>query len=140
MTTQPIVPYLTVNGAAEGIAFYQKAFGATEQARMMFEDGKRIMHAELLINGGRVFLSDPFPEFCGGTGPADAIAGSTVAVVIDFDSPAKVDATFARAVEAGATGESPPADQFWGARFATLRDPFGHRWLLNAMLEKAPPG
>src|SRR5262245_63702507 len=61
-TTQLITPYLTVNGAADAIAFYQKAFGATEMTRMPAQDGKRVMHACLAIKGGAVMLADEFPE------------------------------------------------------------------------------
>jgi PhnB protein len=49
-------------GRREAIAFYQKAFGAVEQARLPAQDGKRLMHACLSINGGTVMLSDEFPE------------------------------------------------------------------------------
>ena len=56
-------PYLTVDGAAKAIEFYGKAFGATESQRMPAEDGKRIMHAELGINGAVVMLADHFPEY-----------------------------------------------------------------------------
>ena len=57
-----IVPYLMVNGASEASAFYQKAFGAEEKSRAPAQDGKRMMHLDLSINGGSVFLMDPFPE------------------------------------------------------------------------------
>ena len=39
-----------------------------------------------------------------------------------------VDAAFQRAIDAGATAIMPPADMFWGDRFGTLADPFGHQW------------
>ena len=68
MSTQPVIPYLTVRGAVEAIAFYQKAFGATETMRMAAEDGKRLMHAELSVNGGTLFLSDEFLEHDGAHG------------------------------------------------------------------------
>jgi len=51
-----------VDGAADAIAFYTKAFGATEVVRLPAEDGKRLMHAELSVNGSRLFLMDDFPE------------------------------------------------------------------------------
>ena len=47
----PITPYLTVKGANEAIEFYKKAFGATENARLAYEDGKRLMHAEISLHG-----------------------------------------------------------------------------------------
>lgn len=134
--TQRITPYLTVKGAAEAIAFYQNAFGATEQMRMPAEDGKRLMHACLSLNGGDLMLSDPFPEHDGCGGPAEGQA-VPVAVALAFDTPAQVDATYKQALGAGATGTMEPADAFWGARFAMLKDPFGHSWMLNAPLQTA---
>lgn len=133
--TQTITPYLTVNGAAAAIAFYAKAFGAQEVFRMPAEDGKRLLHASVTIEGGTVMLSDAFPEH-GGCAPPAAGGGSPVAVAITLNTPAEVDATFNRAVEAGAKAYMPPNDAFWGDRFAMLDDPFGHRWMLSAPLPK----
>ena len=58
---QPTNSYLTVKGGADAIAFYQKAFGAKVKQRMAAPDGKRVMHADLTVNGGTVMLSDEFP-------------------------------------------------------------------------------
>jgi len=131
--SRSVTPYLTVNGAAEAIAFYQKAFGAKEEMRMPAQDGKRLMHAHLTINDGQVFLSDEFPEHDGSRAPT-AANPPPVAVALAYDQPAEVDTTFQRAIAAGATSMLEPSDQFWGARFAMLTDPFGHRWMLNAPL------
>ena len=130
----PVVPYLTVKGAAEAIAWYGKAFGAVEHMRLPAEDGKRLMHAAIGINGGTVFLSDEFVEFDGGSAPKEGQI-PPVAMALNLASPAELDATFRRAVDAGATGLTEPRDEFWGARFAVLADPFGHRWMLNSMLK-----
>jgi PhnB protein len=136
--TAPISPYLTVKGAADAIAFYQKAFGAKEKSRMPAEDGKRLMHADITINGGTVLLCDEFPEYGGGGAPGNG-AVSPVAITIQYAKPAEVDATFQRAVSAGAKAVQEPQDMFWDARFAMLTDPFGHRWFLNAPLPKKKP-
>jgi len=136
MKPQAVIPYLTVRGASEAIAFYTKVFGAVEQMRLPAQDGKRVMHAALSINGGSLFLSDEFPEQCSVSAPANG-QQPPVGIVLDLASPADVDATYRRAIEAGATSTMEPSDQFWGARFAALVDPFGHRWMLNAALEKA---
>jgi PhnB protein len=134
----PVTPYLTVKGAADAIAFYQKAFGATENARMPAQDGKRLMHADITINGGRILMSDEFPEHgeeCGGVVRAPtASSPAGLAIALHYTKPADIDATFRRAVEAGCTGLQEPQDTFWDARFAMLSDPFGHRWMLNAPL------
>jgi len=135
---QPINPYLTVKGAAEAIAFYQKAFGAKEKQRMPAQDGKRLMHADITINGGTVLLCDEFPEYGGPGAPGNGV-GSPVAITIQYGKPAEVDATFQRAVSAGAKSVQEPQDMFWEARFAMLTDPFGHRWFLNAPLPKKKP-
>jgi PhnB protein len=133
--SQSVTPYLTVKGAAEAIDFYQKAFGATENMRMPAQDGKRLLHADLAINGGQLFLSDEFSEDGGPSAPTNG--QPSVAVALAFQKPAEVDATFKQAVAAGATSVMEPADQFWGARFAMLTDPFGHRWMLNAPLAQS---
>jgi len=133
---QATVPYLTVKHAEAAIAFYQQAFDAQERGRHPAEDGKRIMHATLMINGGFVMLSDEFPEFGAGGSPAPTPGQPTsVAISLDCPSPADVDATFNRAVAAGANGWMQPEDTFWGDRFAALDDPFGHRWMLRAPLK-----
>ncbi|HEX6120515.1 MAG TPA: glyoxalase/bleomycin resistance/extradiol dioxygenase family protein [Dongiaceae bacterium] len=126
-----IVPYLTVGNAAEAIAFYKKAFDARENSRMPTEDGKRLMHSDLTIHGGTIFVMDEFPEHGSARRPN---GDSPVGIVIQFSAPKDVDAVYAQAVKAGAKGTSEPADMFWGARFAALTDPFGHGWMLNAPL------
>lgn len=128
-----ITPYLTIKGAAEAIAFYQRAFDAKENSRMPAQDGKRLMHADLTINGGRVLLCDEFPEHDSVNAPSKD-SRSPVAVALHYDKPADVDAVYRRAVEAGCKSTMEPQDTFWQARFAMLDDPFGHRWMLNAPL------
>jgi len=93
------------------------------------------MHAAIAINGGSVFLSDEFVEYDGGSAPREGQI-PPIAVALNFQSPAEVDAIFKKAVEGGAQGITEPRDEFWGARFAVVADPFGHRWLLNAALPK----
>lgn len=128
---QPVVPFLIVGDAAAAIAFYGRAFGAEEAERMIAQDGKRIMFAHVRLNGGSLYLNDAFPEH---GGPAAPTPGQKLpaSVTLELAASADVDATYRRAIEAGAKGVDAPRDEFWGARFATLTDPFGHFWLLNA--------
>jgi PhnB protein len=132
----PITPYLTIKGAADAIAFYKKAFGATENARLPAQDGKRVMHADLTIKGGRVLMSDWFEEYqADGKVRAPSTADlAPVAVAIHCTKPADIDATYRRAVEAGCKSIQEPQDMFWDARFAMVSDPYGHRWMMNAPL------
>jgi uncharacterized glyoxalase superfamily protein PhnB len=134
MSERPkVAPYLTATPAAAAIAFYAGALGARQKALMPALDGVRILHCELEINGAAVMISDAFPEFGAIRAP---IPGEpvTMSVSLEFASSAEVDDAFSRATSLGAKGESQPTNSFWGTRFAVFRDPFGHRWMLNAPL------
>jgi PhnB protein len=71
---------------------------------------------------------------CGDTPPDMDPMPAALAVYVD-DGPA-VDATFARALDAGATEEEAPVDKFYGYRSATVRDVAGNRWTISAVIEK----
>jgi PhnB protein len=134
---QIVVPYLTVSNAAEAVDFYKKAFGAQENGRYAEPDGKkRIMHADLTVYGGSVYLMDEFPEHGahGGARSPNGNGNNAVSMVINRTKPAEVDDAFRKAVAAGCTGVQEPEDTFWNARFAIVADPYGHLWMLNADL------
>ena len=132
----PLQPHICVKGGLEAIAFYERALGAENTFHQLAEDGKRVMHANLSIYGGEVMLHDEFPEFEMSVRAPTTVGGTSFAVNIHPPAAAAVDAAFARAVEAGAHGLMPPADVFWGARYARITDPFGHIWAFNAPLEQ----
>jgi len=125
-----VYPYLTVTGAKAAIDFYTRAFGANEEFRSYGEDGERIMHARLRINGMAVLLSDYFAEFHGG-GEAPAPAGVMLHLEVD-----DADRWFTRAKDAGAKVKLPLQDMFWGDRYGQVSDPFGHTWSIGARLVK----
>jgi PhnB protein len=129
-----ITPYLTLRDGAQAIDFYKKAFGAQEVMRMPGAGGKGVMHAEIRIGDSMLFLSDEFPH--GGTQAPDSLGGASGSVFLYVPD---VDATFDRAVKAGAKPTMPPADMFWGDRFAKVVDPFGHHWGLATHKEDVPP-
>jgi PhnB protein len=136
MTEYNLNPYLTVKGAAEAIEFYGKAFGATEAHRMPAEDGKRVIHAELNINGGIIMISDYFPEFCthGEVQLPSFEKPGAMSIAMHYPKAADIDAIYKRAVDAGCKSVQAPENTFWNARFAVVADPFGHQWMLNAPL------
>ena len=117
-----VTPHLICAGAADAIEFYKKAFGAVEEARLPGPGG-RIMHAMIRIGDSAVMLVDEMPEW-GALGPK-SLKGSPVTVHLYVEN---ADATFERAVKAGAKVTMPLADQFWGDRYGKLVDPFGHHW------------
>jgi PhnB protein len=124
----PVTPHLVCAGAAEAIAFYKKAFGATEVTRLAGKEGK-LMHAAIEIGGARIMLVDEMPEW-GALGPK-ALNGTPVTIHLYVDD---VDRVVARAVAAGATLKMPPADMFWGDRYGVVIDPFGHSWSIATHL------
>ena len=130
----PLAPYLRVAGAKKAIEFYKAAFGAKVRMVMDAEDKKRLMHADLIINGGELMLSDVFPEFGTAitTSPSEAKV-TTVSIHLQVDD---ADKWWARATEAGAKVVMPLADQFWGDRFGMVRDPFGHIWSIASQIKK----
>ena len=101
-----------------------KAFGATEQARMLADDGVRLMHAHLIVNGASLMMHDDFPEYTGGAMAPPS--GVTLHLQVD-----DTDAWYNRAIAAGATPRMPPEDMFWGDRYAQVTDPFGHTWSIG---------
>ena len=129
----PVAPYLTVSPAMAAVAFYTAVFGARQKAIMPALDGLRIMHCELEINGGSVMLADAFPEFGHTRMPLPGEL-ATASVSLEYAEAKTVDEIFAKATGLGAKAETSPTNSFWGTRVATFRDPFGHRWILNAPL------
>ena len=126
-------PYLAVDDAAKALEYYKKAFGAKERGRMEAPDGK-IGHAEIQIGDSLVMLSDPFPQ--ASTRTPKELGGTTASVFLYVEN---VDAFVQRAVDAGATVSMEVADQFWGDRFGTITDPFGHSWSVATHIEDVPP-
>ncbi|HYD99741.1 MAG TPA: glyoxalase/bleomycin resistance/extradiol dioxygenase family protein [Alphaproteobacteria bacterium] len=118
-----VTPYLSMSDASAAAAFYVRAFGAEEIRRMPADDGRRLIHCHLRINGGPLMLNDPFPEYGHPHRPAQ---GYMLHLQVD-----DVEAWWNRAVEAGAEIVMPLAVQFWGDRYGQLRDPFGVTWSLG---------
>jgi PhnB protein len=128
-----ITPYLIIKGAADGIEFYKRVFGATELMRMAGPDG-RIGHAEIKIGDSAVMLADEHPEM--GYRSPQSLGGTAVSMMLYVD---RVDEVFKRAIETGAKELRPVEDQFYGDRSGTLNDPFGHTWTIATHMEDIPP-
>ena len=127
-----ITPHLVCGGASEAIEFYKLAFGAVEVMRLPMPNGK-LAHASITINDSAVMLVDEMPER-GLSGPK-LLGGTSVQIHMTVPD---VDATVARAVEAGATVILAVGDQFWGDRYGVIEDPFGHRWSIATPGKNVP--
>lgn len=118
-----VTPTLTVRGAANAIEFYKKAFGAQETMRFPSPDGKTIMHAEIKIGDSRVMLNDEHPQM--GCLSPQSTGGASSGIFLYVEN---ADDVFNKAVSAGAKSQMPMMDAFWGDRFGSIIDPFGHVW------------
>ena len=118
-----VTPHLVVRNAAQAIEFYKKAFGAEERGRFEMPGGM-VGHAELKIGNSVIFLADEMPG-PGGSQSPHSVGGSTCTLNIYVED---VDKLFDQAVNAGGKSLMPVADMFWGDRYGTITDPFGHVW------------
>lgn len=133
-----LTPYLAVADARVAIDWYVQNLGARAVGEPIVMPDGRIGHAELQLARARLFLSDEHPEI-GVAAPASG-AGTAVSLHLQVED---VDAVTARAAAADAVVEREPSDNPYG-RVGVIRDPFGHRWMLNsppaAALEQARDG
>ena len=128
------IPHLIVSDGLAAIEFYKELFGAEEGHRMMTQDGKRLMHGEIVLDGHKFFLSDEFEASEGGTLKSpQALGGTCVRITIEV---ADAEALVERAVAGGARVLMPLQDLFWGARYGKILDPFGHEWGINQQLKE----
>jgi uncharacterized glyoxalase superfamily protein PhnB len=116
-----VTPILMVDGAAQLIDFLKQAFGAKEKERFATPAGK-IAHAEVTIGDSVVQLSDATREW-------EPIQVPLLVYVTDTD------ATYKRALKAGATSVREPMDAFYGDRTAGVKDSFGNTWWIATHTE-----
>jgi PhnB protein len=122
-------PRLAFKNPAKAIEFYTNTFGAKEVMR--FEVGGDIPHAEIKIGDSIIMLCGEWPE--GGRFSAETWGHSPVSMTIQV---ADVDSFVEHAAAKGAKLVSPPTDQFYGYRDATLLDPFGYTWSVSTVKEE----
>jgi uncharacterized glyoxalase superfamily protein PhnB len=123
-----VTPQLMIDGAAEAIELYKKAFGAEERMRAPDPTGKKVWHAELRIGDSIIFLNDPMPDM--GAPPSR----SSLWLYLD-----NVDAAFKRAVDAGCKVTMPVADMFWGDRLGQVTDRWGIQWNIAQHVKDLSP-
>jgi PhnB protein len=118
-----VTPYVSIRDAAAAAELYQRAFGAEKIAAMPGPDGKRLIHCHVRINGGNLFMSDPFPEH---GYPLQTPQSFTLHLQVE-----DAEAWWKRAVEAGLEVVKPLGVEFWGDKYGQLRDAFGIAWSIG---------
>jgi PhnB protein len=128
-----VTSYLSIQGAAQALDYYKRAFGAKELVRMPMPDGK-VGHAEIKVGDSHVMLADEMPSM--GFLSPQARGGTTVQLHLYVND---VDATVQKAVAAGGKLTRPVEDKFYGDRAGTVEDPYGHVWYIATHKEEVPP-
>jgi len=118
------IPQLIVHDGTRALDFYASAFGAVVDSRTMTQDGKKLVHGEMELEGHKFYVSDEFEASEGGT---------CVRITLLVDD---ADKLVQRAKAAGATVLMPVQDMFWGARYGKIVDPFGHEWGISQATKK----
>ena len=123
-----IAPMPSVRNGKKAIEFYKAAFGAGELYRVESESGEVV--AQLSVGDAEFWLADESPEHFNFS--PESLGGGTVRIVMIVEDP---DATFERAVAAGATMVW-PVDNQYGWRIGRIVDPFGHHWEIGKPLSE----
>ena len=117
-----VTPGMVVPGVPRLIEFLAEAFGGVQEQRYDGPNG-HVMHAEVRIGDSVVMMGEPIEGFP----PMPCM----LAVYVD-----DVDATYRRALDAGAKSLEEPADQFYGHRTARIEDPSGNKWSIHTVVEE----
>jgi PhnB protein len=120
-----VTPYLAVPDAQSLVDFMLKVFDAKEREIIRTPNGQ-IRHAEVQIGDSIIML--------GPTSSTYGTAAATLYVYVD-----DADARYQKALAAGATSISEPADQFYGDRHAGVKDTNGISWWIATHIEDVPP-
>jgi uncharacterized glyoxalase superfamily protein PhnB len=121
-----ITPYLIVSGLPGTIAFLETVFDAkTTVAPMLRPDGS-IMHTELQVGDSRIMMAEATEQW-------KPMPCSIFLYLPDCD------ASFRRALAAGATSLMEPADQFYGDRMGGVLDHSGNQWWVATHVEDVTP-
>jgi uncharacterized glyoxalase superfamily protein PhnB len=132
---QDVVPHLCVKDGHAAVDFYKKALNAEVIAVHTMPNGK-VMHAEFRVGDSAIMLADEFPEMGSALRSPQTLNGTACSLQVGV---ADTDAAFKQATGAGAKPLMPPADMFWGDRYAMIQDPFGHVWALRTQKEEVSP-
>jgi PhnB protein len=134
---KPLQIHLCVDDGPAAVDYYERAFGAVKTFHQLAQDGKRFLHCTLRVFGTEIMLHDEFPEHSSDMRAPKNSGFVGLTLNVNFLNPEDVDKQLAQAAKAGGQITMPADNQFWGARYGQLRDPFGHLWAFNSNLPEA---
>lgn len=116
-----VSPYLIVDGASDTIAFLTRVFDADELRRFPDADG-RVVHAEVRVDDSVIMIAD-------GVAAWPPIPAHVHIYVPD------VDATYRRALQAGAISIQEPVQKDDADKRGGVKDPGGTTWWIATKME-----
>lgn len=119
---QTVMPYLILNGALQFIEFTKEVFDAKESHTPILRPDGTIMHAEILLNGSTIMVTDETKDWVKQTANL-------------FIYVPNVDETYKKVLEHGATNLMGLSDQEYG-RTCGVTDSFGNVWWITSLLNK----
>ena len=122
-----VTPGFAVPNATKVLEFLQKAFGGKVVDRYDGPGGE-IAHCEVMLGDSVVMFGE--------ANPAHGMEAMPASLSFYVDDGTAVDATYKRALSAGAKSVMEPKDQFYGYRSATVKDPGGNKWTICAVVEE----
>jgi len=120
-----VTPYLLVAGIPKLLDFLKQSFGAIERERIATPDGT-IRHAEVKIGNSMIMMGEATAQW-------KAMPATLYLYVPDTD------ATYHRAIQAGARSVREPRDEYYGDRTAGVEDPCGNQWWIGTHIEDVSP-
>ncbi|HEY8917932.1 MAG TPA: VOC family protein [Chitinophaga sp.] len=132
--TTALAPMLYLKNLAAAIDFYKNVFSAIEQWRVSNPDGS--VHVAEMIIGGASFRMHEEVSNDNNFSP-ETLGGTTVVMGLLVPDP---DTIAAKVTAAGGTVLSPVKDYEYGYRQGTVKDPFGHHWMIEKKTAEPPLG
>jgi uncharacterized glyoxalase superfamily protein PhnB len=129
--TQTVTPYLLYADCDQALDWLSRAFGFEEVLRYTGAEGY-VNHAEMRVGDGSIYMGDPGDDYRNPRQTGHESFG--IYVLVD-----DVDAHYERAKAAGAEITEEPADQDYGDRRYSARDPEGHHWYFAQHIKEVTP-
>ena len=123
-------PCLTVFDVDSAVAFYQAAFGAELLSRHAATDESVSLHATIKIGNSIIALNQEAPEQGILSPLSSGVSAGQIHLYVD-----DVDASWNRAIEAGAVMHTALYDAYWGDRTGMLIDNNGQLWSIASKIE-----
>ena len=123
-------PCLTVIDVDSAVAFYQAAFGAELVSSHSGAESSVSVHATIKVGNSLIAINQEMPEQGILSPLSTGLSAGQIHLYVD-----DIDASWNRAIEAGAVVRTPIFDAYWGDRTGVLADTNGQLWSIASKIE-----